>query len=164
MSAFKQNGHRLSQKQMPASKGNDCQGRVFYLQGDISIGDAFKATNNIKAKSEIAQKLKDGGVIISPTLCCNHEEADTTTSFHAYHVDAMFGGKDGKDRIVIKSDDTDVLVRAVHLYLMFKITKEVWVQTGSVDSLKITDNLSQFTPLFRLLTQLSSKFCISFVP
>ena len=102
---------------------------------------------------EIAQKLTHSSVISCPTLRCNHEEADTRMIFHAFHADEMFVGKDVKGRIVIKSDDTDVLVLAVHFYPMLQNTKELWVQTVAIGSLK--DN-SRFIPVHDIVSSIDS--------
>ena len=71
----------------------------------------------------LAEDLKDGTKVISLTssgaqevtnLQCTQEEADKRMIFHAVKADLSFKENSVKERAIIKSKDTNVLVLAIH--------------------------------------------------
>ena len=94
-------------------------------------------------------KLLDGSVIGVPNLDTNYEEADQRLALHAINAT-----KDGFKRLVIISQDTDVLILFLHhlVYLSSFGNKELWITAGVGDT-------SRYIPVHTLAAELGETLC-----
>ena len=102
----------------------------------------------------LAGGFRDGHVVkyISKhaTLSCSHEEADTRMVLHAIHMSPSF------ERIILRCDDTDVLVLLLYYTSKGKITRNVYMHAGH--NSKYT-NRERYIPVNNILQKLGLDFC-----
>ncbi|CAC5374669.1 unnamed protein product [Mytilus coruscus] len=99
MSAFKQNGHRLSQKQMPASKGNDCQHSIYNVLRQLFTYNWDSSIPEIKDEHPIFFY----GMAASKRKLSLHAY---TCNFHVY----CFKTEVSSDIIYVKENSSVILV------------------------------------------------------
>ena len=117
---------------------NECTSNVFVSAFDQSHGENLRCFN-----------LAEGLVAAVPDLDLKIEEADLRVILHAFHA-----AQTGTKRIVVLSQDTDVLVLCLHSWtgLASYGTEELWVAAGIGDS-------SRYIPVHILALQLGEPTC-----
>ena len=115
-----------------------CTTDFFVTAFDVTCGDDLQPF-----------KLFDGFVIGVPDLNIQIKEADLRLVLHALHA-----AQDGFKRIVILSQDTDVLILCLHNWISLTSygLEELWVTAGLGDTLR-------YIPVHTLAIQLGATLC-----
>jgi len=90
------------------------------------------------------------GHTILQDLRSTHEEADTRMVLHAIHLAHMF------PRLVVRSDDTDVLVILLYYYSLGLMGKEVYMHAGHVGT---NTNRQRYIPVHIISDKLGKNVC-----
>jgi hypothetical protein len=65
---------------------------------------------------ETVKMLNENGMLDCSCLVSTQEEADTRIILHALYSEKLYQENNIQDRIVVKSPNTDVLVRLIHYF------------------------------------------------
>ncbi|KAF5297723.1 hypothetical protein FQR65_LT19684 [Abscondita terminalis] len=126
------------------------------------LRDAYNKLPNSKVlviggglqNGEACLKITNAGSWIDEILKCNHEEADTLIIFH------IRAEKSVHKRIVVKSDDTDVLILLLHYYNCDAndILEKVYMEKGHSS---VSTSQKRFIPIHTLAHNLGNSICNS---
>ena len=105
---------------------------------------------------ETVKMLNENGMLDCSCLVSTQEEADTRIILHALYSEKLYQENNIQDRIVVKSPNTDVLVRLIHYFHKMKNTSELWFQTGLITS---TKDCRRYIPVHELCKSLNSVVC-----
>ena len=95
-------------------------------------------------------------VDINPDFNCDHEEAVTRIIFHADQVDKENGRLNSMGKTVIKANDTDIMVLAVHYFPRLQHTSELWMELGNVTERM---DLRRMVPVHKICEALQPTEC-----
>jgi hypothetical protein len=100
--------------------------------------------------------LNENGMLDCSCLVSTQEEVDTRIILHALYSDKLYQENNIQGLIVVKSPNTDVLVRLIHFFPKMKNTSELWFQTGLITS---TKDCRRYIPVHELCKSLNFVVC-----
>ena len=94
-------------------------------------------------------KVSDGHVVrrVEPLLCCKHEEADSRMIYHLTSVNTT-------DEVIIRTNDTDVLIIALGCFSDFAPGLTLWLEIGLYK-----DNSLRYISINNLFSKLGPTLC-----
>ena len=100
--------------------------------------------------------ISAAGPVTDHQLFCMHEEADTRMIFQATQLNDRFIMKGVQGEVIIRAQDTDVLVLAIHYFPKMSNITKLWLETGHVTS---TADAHRFIPVHEICDKYGSIFC-----
>ena len=120
-------------------------------QNMLPLGEVVLSATGIAGKTEMqpGKSIKNGYVILMPDLNVDVEEADSRLIIHV-----LDSAKAGITRTVLLSNDTDVLILALHHWHIFHAhgLEELWMRGG-------VGNTARFIPVHTLAINIGQPLC-----
>lgn len=117
---------------------------------DIVCGHKYLILAGGFTDGQLVKVLKNGTVAELTTLSSTQEEADTRMLLHAVHMSLDY------ERIIVRSDDTDVLVLLLYYRSIQMLDTEVFMHAGHVTQFTRRE---RFIPVNQIVDKLGRELC-----
>lgn len=118
------------------------------LPKNLETGQSVILAGGYKRSNE-AKIIQENGCHDDHELYSEHDEADTRMVFHAIRLSSNY------DRIIIRSDDTDVLIILLYFCSVGKLAAQVFMHAGHSGQ---TTNRERYIPVTQLVETLGNAF------